>query len=763
MTPPPRTAWERVQRVIAYDSLHRARYPSIVRSADGDLLVLFTQQTESQEQTGRGDLLLVRSHDEGQTWSDPIVVFKGTAGEPRAVGTMTLLSDGRIIAPFVEFGAAQCTSAIHTLSADGAGQNWEVAALAADCPLTWWAPCGRIVEASGHTLAMPVYGAASDEHLKATIHGCGLLRSRESGKTWGDFSWIAAGPGAVIGAAPNRRFSFEGPSIQPLPDGRWLAMLTARRLKTSGDAPSEINEGPGAPQVVCRLYSHDEGRTWTQADQLLPGAWPSVAAAGSDTLCVITNWSAWGDMRLAVSSDGFDALVQETGLMLRGWLEGMGNRPQETPLPPTVPHLADAWPFEHYGFPSILLLDQDNAVVVFGRTRNGKGHSDYPWDPPQWRDLPIDSERIQAVFFRRTHPVGDVAAPSSKRPARPPGRWALVDRFEVRDLRTITQAPDGDLIGDVGGSLRRSGDGGRTWRDIGAGTLPQSESIGAFGVLNTGRWLVNTVMEGERGGYDPKPILHERSGYHALQFGDCFHEDTSVVVWRSDDEGRTWRATEPFKGPLQSAMHTACRFIECPDGTVALPICGQDPVDEQGDRIVPRSNGVIRSYDGGETWGDFSYVFRAQPMGPDDLQREPSFSEMDIVPLANGHWVAYSRADRTTLGPRGRGSTPFAISTDLGRTWHDTDASLAACHQQKGIALPDGGIAFTFRAHSWQGPGVAISYDEGRSFDYLLTGPYETINAFAHGKDEFVVFSYTSHRSDSMAGLYRWVCASGRH
>ena len=50
---------------------------------------------------------------------------------------------------------------------------------------------------------------------------------------------------------------------------------------------------------------------------------------------------------------------------------------------------------------------------------------------------------------------------------------------------------------------------------------------------------------------------------------------------------------------------------------------------------------------------------------------------------------------------------------------------------------------------------MAISYNDERSFDYLLTGPYETINAFMHGEDEFLVFTGKSHRSDMSAGVYR--------
>ena len=37
------------------------------------------------------------------------------------------------------------------------------------------------------------------------------------------------------------------------------------------------------------------------------------------------------------------------------------------------------------------------------------------------------------------------------------------------------------------------------------------------------------------------------------------------------------------------------------------------------------------------------------------------------------------------------------------------------------------------------------------------TGPYETINVFVTGKDEFVVFTAKSHRGNSSAGVYRWV------
>ena len=96
------------------------------------------------------------------------------------------------------------------------------------------------------------------------------------------------------------------------------------------------------------------------------------------------------------------------------------------------------------------------------------------------------------------------------------------------------------------------------------------------------------------------------------------------------------------------------------------------------------------------------------------------------------------------MGPKGWAATHVHLSADLGRTRKKTGATLIHGGQQKAVLLPDGDIAFTYRSHSWQNPGVVISYGEERSFEYSLARPYETVDAFAHGEDEFLVFTSKS-------------------
>ena len=744
--------WQYSGRVPVYNSPRRARYPALARTPQGMLVGLFTRQSREQEAAGVGDMVAVYSHDDGQSWSRWVPVYEGITGEPRCMNTLTTLRSGRLVAAMAELDNARATSTIRLLTSDvckvaaeelstrtaaieasiKAEDAWQVSPPIDYAPLVWAAPCSRLIEMPDGTLVMPVFGASSQADLEATIHGCGLLRSRDGGQSWGEFSWIAEGNAPIIGAIGTSRFSFEGPAVLPLADGRWLATITARRL----------GEGPGAPHVLCRSYSSDEGRTWSVPNQLRVGAWPCLAPVDEHTtVCADAVWSEWASMRMMVSYDGFNTFRQELHLMQFEWISGwnrvklMEHPFHEAPLPPTVPHLGETGPsipagtegppLAHFGFPSALALDKDHLLVLVGRTQRGSGQLD-----PENIDIPKEQERIDAIFCRRLAAEEQPASqPVGRKPVTPEGRWVLAERFTTQPLFCVGQLPDGDLLALVEGGFIRSSDGGYTWQQIEGIRLPGPEVVAdylhsehaVFAVLRSGRWLFG---RGSR-------------------------------IWYSDDQGKSWLGGGSVRVGEHGCNLYWSKFIESPDGTVSVP----------ADAILPEQDHgcvVVRSHDGGETWGDFSIVFRPGPEAA--VVPEPAsyidysilYSEMDIAVLPDGRWLAYVRWQSTQSpckGPLLLGVYLHrSISSDQGRTWSEPEYNVISGGQHRALVLPNGGLAFVTRSSSWQGTGLYVTYDAGRSYHYALAGPYSVFEAFLHRNDELVVFA-----DSGAAARYRWV------
>ena len=129
--------WKRDQRSFVYLSERRARYAGITRTAQGRLLILFTHQTAQQERDGSGDLHLVRRTRDGDWWFYPETVFEGGQGEPRAMGTLTTLESGRIIAPFAELNEGSAGSRLRLLSSEDHGETWAASDPLNTQPLIW--------------------------------------------------------------------------------------------------------------------------------------------------------------------------------------------------------------------------------------------------------------------------------------------------------------------------------------------------------------------------------------------------------------------------------------------------------------------------------------------------------------------------------------------------------------------------------------------------------------------------------------------------
>ena len=747
--------WERMRRTVVYNSPQRARYPSIAIGRGGYLFVLFTQQTADQEHKGLGDLLLARSNDRGKTWSAAKVVYRGEAGEPRAIGTLTVLNSGRIIAPFVEWIDGGTRARFALLSSTDHGSSWTATSTRIESPLDWLQPTGRIVETNAGDLIMAVHGAESKADLKATIHSCGLLRSTDGGQSWGDFSWLAHSDQSVIGSLSTTRFSFERPAVavHTARDGSrsWVGLVSARRL----------GEGPDSPMVIVRVQSDDEGRTWSQPDQLTVGAWPCLTMVdGHTSFCAFSCYASWGDMRALFSDKGFETFRQERPLLQRCWLSGMTYRKDEIPLPPLVPYQNQKWKYDHYGFPSAVALDQDHVAVAFGRTQRGTVY----WNPrglgtehEMALDVPLEQERIELVVYDR-HPVPDPPAIPRPRAPHPTGRWVMARRFKPQAIAR-TQLPNGDLLGvSPRGEVLRSSDG-IAWSVMEGTTIPGhvNNVSDNFAVLRSGRWLAAQMNQPVREVLGSPRIVGDQGGYPILK-GTRYLRDVHAVMWFSDDEGKTWHESQTLQAPLQWVIPMG-RFLELDDGAILVTVYGT--LTEEDHRMFAGSNGVFRSTDGGKTWGDFSVFFTHGPTPLGIPQREPRYTELDVQPIPDGWLFALSRTEHSYQGLKGTGGlVSRAYSSDKGRTWSKPQECFVTGAQQTLVRLPDGGMFVSQRSHSWQQPGMYVTHDYGRSWSYTIGGPYSTYSAFLIGDDRIVVYAPSGGAVDDgnhQGALYQWV------
>ena len=115
--------WTRTKRVFAQNERLRARYPGIAKTAAGQIVVLYTKVTTEQEATGRGQIMVIRSNDEGQTWSKAQVVYTSQTGQPRAVGSLTQLRSGQLCATVTEMDREQRPVSVRLITSKD-GESW---------------------------------------------------------------------------------------------------------------------------------------------------------------------------------------------------------------------------------------------------------------------------------------------------------------------------------------------------------------------------------------------------------------------------------------------------------------------------------------------------------------------------------------------------------------------------------------------------------------------------------------------------------------
>lgn len=180
----------------------------------------------------------------------------------------------------------------------------------------------------------------------------------------------------------------------------------------------------------------------------------------------------------------------------------------------------------------------------------------------------------------------------------------------------------------------------------------------------------------------------------------------SPFITKSKDNGRTWTEPKSYTSELIAIPSPFGKIITAPDGTLLMPIYGspKDGKDTYGEDISV----LVRSKDGGETWGNETLVVEG-------------YNETSFAILPNGTMVAAARSFKNL-------NTAILFSKDMGRTWSKpVPVTRYLEHPADLTVLQSGKLLLTFgRRLPPMGCGLLLSDDFGNTWNHdrevLLAG-----------------------------------------
>jgi sialidase-1 len=233
-------------------------WPSIARTKDGELLVVFSGDRDGHV-CPFGKTQLVRSRDGGKTWSGPRTI-NHTPLDDRDAGIL-VTSKGAIIVTwftslaFEERSAARWqkeSAAITEAERKRWLGNWVLRS--ADGGQTWGEPIDSIVTTphgpielrDGRLLYLGINARVGSEKIPEPAAGerIGAAESRDEGRTWKLLGFIPIPKGVAAGG-------FHEPHVAETAEGKLVGLIR--------------HEGQPSSGLLWQAESSDGGKTWTEA------------------------------------------------------------------------------------------------------------------------------------------------------------------------------------------------------------------------------------------------------------------------------------------------------------------------------------------------------------------------------------------------------------------------------------------------------------------------------------------------------------------
>ena len=339
---------------------------SVERLDDGELVAVFARN-RGLRHTDTGDILLVRSLDNGRTWSsdNPTMVLPAGEDHGYALAAVARLSDGRLLANAygyeflmdgrIDFrgGSSGFQNVWLAWSADK-GRTWSERQKVNIAPMRCAAIRDAVAELPDGTLMLPLCGLqvrrAMPELAELESWTAFVLGSMDGGKRW--TYW------GTMGYDPVNVRSYWEPGLLRLQDGRLLGMLRMHQYPRQ--------DPPGGYLYITS--SDDGGATWRRPRKTELWGYPADLINLSDgrVLCTYGRRREPMGVRICVSEDGFRWDPADE-LVIREYDIGMvGEAGQKRDgAEPVLVGGAERLPYRHIGYPTSVQLDSGEILSAY--------------------------------------------------------------------------------------------------------------------------------------------------------------------------------------------------------------------------------------------------------------------------------------------------------------------------------------------------------------------------------------------------------------